>query len=245
MRRSVLSVCERILIHLGLDRAALQARAREFWRNGEPEVRLLPLLVDPNRTAVDVGAANGVYSWHLMRLASKVVGFEPNPQSFEALRKAAPNLELHQIALSDKEGTATLRIPISRNVAATGWGTIHPGNDFREIWPDDVLVFEVKTARLDEVGLKNIGFIKIDVEGHELEVLKGAINLIENQRPKLLIETGGETRGNDRSAVFAALRDLGYICLHLRNGVSIECISPLACDQAPANMVAIPNKTRV
>jgi FkbM family methyltransferase len=227
-------------MHLGLQQAALRARAIHFWRNGEPEVRLLPLLVDPHRTAVDIGAANGVYSWHLMRLTNDVVAFEPNPQSFEALRKAAPNLKLHRTALSEKPGTAMLRVPLSRNVAATGWGTIHPGNDFREISPDGIQTFEVDVATLDAIGLQDVGFIKIDVEGHELEVIKGGTELIKNQRPKLLIEVGGAIRGNDSSAVFATLRDLGYVSLRLRNGLSIECIDLLPRGHASMNIIAIP-----
>lgn len=238
---SLLNFSERVLRRLHFPKAALRARAMEFWRNGEPEVRLLPLLVDPRRTAVDIGASNGYYSWHLMRLAAKVVACEPNPQSFAALRKAARGLDLRQLALSNEKGRAVLRVPVSRNFAAPGWGTIHAGNDFAEFSPDATQSFTVDVARLDDLELADVGFIKIDVEGHENEVLEGARTLLTRDRPNLLVEVGGEVRGNDPGELCATLRSLGYTTMYLRDGTSLAAIDAVPAGTSAVNIIAIPD----
>jgi len=243
--RTPLTLCERVLCRLGLDRLALRVRAMEFWRNGEPEVRLLPLLVDPRRTAVDVGASNGFYLWHLMRLAAKVVAFEPNPRSLAELQKAAPGWDIRQLALSREKGTTVLRIPVSRNFALTGWGSIHAGNEFSEISVDATQSFTVETARLDDLGLVDVGFIKIDVEGHENEVLQGALTLLARDRPNVLVEVSGETRGNDPGAVCATLRSLGYTTLYLRDGTSLAAIDAVPAGTSAVNIIAIPDAVRM
>src|SRR5262245_6830284 len=168
---SVLNFCERALDKAGFVRMALRVRAANWI---EAEAGLLPWLVDRERIAIDVGAADGFYSWHLKRLARDVIAFEPNPRSAAGLRRMAPHLDVRELALSNTKGSTILRIPISGRVAASGWGTIHVGNDFSEISPDALESFTVQTVRLDDLELRNVGFLKIDVEGHEKEVLEGA-----------------------------------------------------------------------
>ena len=213
----------------------------EFQRNGHPEICFLPLLVDQHRIAVDVGAADGVYSWHLMRLSSKIVAFEPNPHSFASLRKAMPRLDVRQIALSNEKGTAVLRVPISRNLVLAGWGTIHVGQEFSQVLPEATQSFMVEKARLDDLDLANVGFMKIDVEGHELEVLQGATNLLERDRPNILIEAAGEGRGNDPGSVCMMLRGLGYIPLYLRDGATLAAIDAVPAWLSSVDIIAIPN----
>ena len=78
--------------------------AREL-RKGEPELRLLPDLVDPKRAAVDVGANRGVWTHQMAAICPRVYAFEPNPKMFAILDAARPsNAEARQIALSDRTG---------------------------------------------------------------------------------------------------------------------------------------------
>ena len=242
--RSLLALSERALSHLGLHRLALRVRAREFLRNGEPEARLLPVLIDRDRTAVDIGASNGVYTWHLMRLAKSVVAFEPNPKSFCSLRRAWPHLDIRQIALSNENRRDTLRVPICQNVPLEGWGTLHPSNDFAELTPEATESFTVDVARLDDLGLRDVGFMKIDVEGHENEVIEGGCALLEREHPNLLIEVGGEVRGNDTSAIFRTLRSLGYVTLFLDQGAKLTGIDRVPANLASVNIIAIPATPR-
>lgn len=218
---------------------ALRARAADFWQHGEPEVRLLPMLVDPDRVALDIGAAGGQFSWHLMRLAKGVVAFEPNPASARALRAAAPALDVREMALSSRAGTAELRFPVSHNVAATGWGTIHRANDLSETHADNVDSVVVKTMRLDDLRLRDVGFIKIDVEGHELDVLVGAQTMLRDQRPNMLIELSARSRGADSGTLLTMLADHGYVILRYRDGRILERYTPTADDTLTENILAI------
>lgn len=212
---SIYNLSARNFSRLGLHRLALRARVAQFLRTGEPEARLLAVLAPPGRTAVDVGAADGLYCWLLSRLNLDIVAFEPNPISFPRLKQMMPWLDVRQVALSKCAGQARLRVPVTRGVHASGWGTIHQANDFTGLAADVVTECEVTTAKLDDAGLGDIGFIKIDVEGHELEVLQGAAHLLANARPNLLVELGCLRRGSNPEAVLDLLHQARYAILHL------------------------------
>jgi FkbM family methyltransferase len=157
------------------------AARRSYWnelRHGERELTLLSEWVD-RRVAVDVGANAGTYAYHLSKL-TEVIAFEPNPQYRERLRRLPRNVRFESVALSDRDGKATLHIPLMSNGRqAHGWGTL-------EDVPGGTSV-TVPTRTLDSYNL-NPGFIKIDVEGHEESVLSGALQTIRRSRPILLIE---------------------------------------------------------
>ena len=72
------------------------------------------------------------------------------------------------------EGEATLRVPVVNGIAYAGWGTIEPKNQLAELPPHSLRKIKVPTMRPDQMALGDVGFVKIDVEGHELSVLKGA-----------------------------------------------------------------------
>jgi FkbM family methyltransferase len=238
--RSLLTLSERALSRLGLHRLALSARARDFLHHGEPEVRLLPLLVDRNRAAVDIGASNGVYTWHLMSLAKSVVAFEPNPHSFYSLSRASPTLDIRQVALSNEKRRDPLRVPVCQNVPLDGWGTLHPANDLLELAPERTINFQVDVVRLDDLDLRDVGFMKIDVEGHENEVVEGARSLIGRDHPNLLIEVAGQSRGNDPTTIFKTLQSLGYISLCLQEGAKLASIRRVPENVSSMNIIAIP-----
>jgi FkbM family methyltransferase len=191
-------------------------RARKELRRGEREVALLPHLVDPRRAAVDVGANKGVYSWFLARLCPKVYAFEPNPKLFRVLdRGAAANVACSQVALSNRTGTAELRIPLGHrgkpSNQAASLSTAKPATGY--------LPVAVPTVRLDELGLTGIGFIKIDVEGFEFEVLDGARDILARERPNLLIEMEEKHHpGRALPEMLGEVEALGYCGLFLRRG---------------------------
>lgn len=138
-------------------------------------------LVPKGSVAVDVGAANGLYAYFMSKNARAVYAFEPNPAQFRRLaRVRLANVTALPIALSDVDGTAALRIPKVQYGEAS--------LEVHEDRNDDILVERVRTKTLDSFGLRNVGFAKIDVEGHELSVLRGAERTLRQQRPTLLIE---------------------------------------------------------
>jgi FkbM family methyltransferase len=175
---------ERLKHALVPGRCYIRYRAAKEWWKGEPEIRLLPSLVDRRRNAVDVGANKGTYAYFLARLARQVYAFEPNPKMFAVLRRTAGrNVTALPLALSDRSGAATLRVPYGRK------GVSNQGSSLSAAKPmEHFIPLQVESRRLDDLGFADIGFIKIDVEGHEREVLQGAAQIIERYRPTLLIE---------------------------------------------------------
>ena len=156
-------------------------RAWRERRRGEREIALLPILVDGRRVSIDVGANKGVYTYWLARYSRHVYAFEPNPKIFRILKASAaraPRVTLSPIALSDASGRAQLHVPRTESGYSNQRATLHeqsPGCAYGEL--------EVETRRLDDEGIDEVGFIKIDVEGHEFAVLDGAAETIRRDRP--------------------------------------------------------------
>ena len=178
------SLEERLLDALVPPRLHYWVRARRQWRRGEGELRLLPELMDPARNSVDVGANKGVYTYWMERHSRHVYAYEPNPKMFRILLAGAGrNVTASPVALSDSTGHSVLRVPrtasgYSNQGASLNYGKV--GDDYGEV--------TIEARRLDDEALTDVGFIKIDVEGHELAVLEGGRDLIARDRPALLIE---------------------------------------------------------
>jgi FkbM family methyltransferase len=190
--------------------AAARAIAAVETRWGEPEMRELPRLVPADRVAVDVGASGGVYTHVLSRLAREVHAFEPNPVSSAAIRRRVPKAVVYEFALSDRTGDAYLRVPVVGGVAYSGWGTCEASNRFSSLQVGEVQRLPVRTRTLDSFGLRNVGFMKIDVEGHELAVLRGAAETLRRERPTLLIEAEDKHRPRAVLELKDFLADLDY-----------------------------------
>ena len=200
-------------------RLYIRGRADKELKKGEAEAQLLPELVDPKRNAIDIGANKGVYAELLSRLCGKVYAFEPNPKLYKMLvRSAATNVKTYNMALSDKSGTAELRIP--RN---TGGGYSNQGASLSTYKvSDNFAVVTVEARPLDGMALENIGFIKIDVEGFELSVLKGAVETLKRERPVLLIEIEEIHTGRPLEQMVAEVENYGYQCKVLLAGDMVD-----------------------
>jgi FkbM family methyltransferase len=172
---------ERLKHALVPGRCYIRYRAAKEWWRGEAEIRLLPSLIDRRRDAIDVGANKGTYSYFMARLARHVYAFEPNPKMFAVLRRTTGrNVTALPLALSDRTSVATLRVPYGRK------GVSNQGSSLSTAKPmENFIPLAVESRRLDDLGLADIGFIKIDVEGHEREVLEGAAETIGRDRPVL------------------------------------------------------------
>ncbi|HEY2807599.1 MAG TPA: FkbM family methyltransferase [Steroidobacteraceae bacterium] len=151
----------------------------------EPEQELLPWACDRRQLSLDVGAAQGTYLAHLLLYSAGVIAFEPRPEAAGRLRAqfgGTAHTRLEQVALSDASGTAEIRIPAQRPMR----GTIAPSNLLQGA--REVQSHTVPCARLDDYRLAPVGFIKIDVEGHERAVLAGARDTVGRNRPIALVE---------------------------------------------------------
>jgi hypothetical protein len=78
--------------------------------------------------------------------------------------------------------------------------------------------------RIDRLPLGNVGFIKIDVEGHEFAVLKGLIKVLSRDRPNLIIEIRGKDSGGSFSDILQLMEPLGYRVFRLENGELLALI---------------------
>jgi FkbM family methyltransferase len=189
---------------------------RTVTRRDEPELALLGYLVQKGRVAIDVGANNGIYTYPLLRLASKVIAVEPNPGYFEELRILfGPRIELIAAALSDVEGAADLHVPVGAALGES-LGTIESGNPIAET---NCRHIRVPLKTLDSLGMKNVGFIKIDVEGHEEKVIRGGEELMRRCRPILLVEVENRHRPDAVESMVAYMKELGYLGLFLTEGL--------------------------
>ena len=170
---------------------------RAIKNNYEKELSIIGNFTDKNKEAVDVGVYRGVYTYKLSKEFKHVHAFEPNPLIYpfleKNLTKIVKNMTLKNLALSDSDGDVNLRIPSrSKSIFKTnyeeiyklGCATIHEGNKI-----DNKNNFKVKKIKLDDLlEDKNISFVKIDVEGHEREVITGSKKIIKKNKPVLLVE---------------------------------------------------------
>jgi FkbM family methyltransferase len=157
---------------------------------------VLHRLIEPGETVADVGANLGyMTSLAAARVgaAGKVLAFEPHPRAIELLERNAERwrgldlagaVEISRVALSSASGAGML---VSGTSSEFDMAVAALSDDFQDGGGSDSI--EVPLARLDEIaGGERFGLVKIDVEGHEAEVLRGASDLL--------------TRGTIRDIVF-------------------------------------------
>lgn len=128
------------------------------------------------RRAVDVGAHIGLWTYNLSFCFEHVYAFEPvfaHRKCFKTNMKLRTNIALIPCALGDEEGTAKMTEPF----ASSGDAFITPGADG-----------DIPVKRLDSFGYAYVDFIKIDTEGYELKVLRGAEQTLRDCKPVVIVE---------------------------------------------------------
>jgi FkbM family methyltransferase len=109
-------------------------------------------------------------------------------------RTSASNVSVYEIALSDKTGDAELFIPRQDDRLVYGLASLEPRHGSSS---GEAVSTTVPTTRLDAIVHEAVAFVKIDVEGHELNVLNGAVELLEHSQPVFLVEA--EDRHRERA----------------------------------------------
>ena len=180
-----------------------------------------------NSNTVDVGTHSGDILDVLLQQSPNGThyGFEPLPVFYQSLRtkyQQQKNIVLYDLALSDANGSSSFN-HVTSNPSYSG---IKKRTYDRTNETDETI--EVKTARLDDVLVqqnKKIDFMKIDVEGAELGVLKGATALIKRDRPVIIFECGlGGTDVYDTTPaeLFTFFAEMGYTISLLKNYLKQE-----------------------
>lgn len=176
--------------------------------NINPEFSILLSLCDEEQIAIDIGAARGEMTLLLLEHSQACYAFEPCRAHSVFLRRHFRDYRkpvfIEEVALSDSTGDAELR----QFRHLPGQSTIEPDNTRidREIEATHI----VPKRRLDDYGLRNISCIKIDVEGHEEAVIRGAMSLLQREHPSLLVEIEERFRPNALATVFQLLATIGY-----------------------------------
>lgn len=192
---------------------------RSIKRSDEQEINLVKKFIKSGTDSIDVGVYRGVYSYEMSKYSEKVHSFEPNPIIFKYinknLKKFIKNIHLYNFALSNQNKTINLKIPIRNSNSnkeifeeyyEMGKATIHNENNF-----ENYENFEIQTKTIDELSFDNkISFIKIDVEGHELEVIEGAKNTIKRDKPVLLVEIEKQYTKKEVAESINFINSLGY-----------------------------------
>ena len=126
---------------------------------------------------IDVGANVGEWSRFMLKRGIRTVAFEPDTRTlvhlYELQRRYANLLTVHPVALGSSNTIARFR-PANQ----TGLSKIVLGE----------VGIRVNLKTLDSFGLENVSLIKIDTEGYELEVLRGAAETLKQSKPRLIIE---------------------------------------------------------
>ncbi len=203
-----------------LEHAPAQMVIRELVRRelagGEPELRRVGQLLDRGRLFVDVGANRGIYSYVARRQGSQVVAIEANPDLADFVRRwSKGTVHVLDVALSDRVGPGTLRTPIGDFGAQDGLSSLELDDSvYGEVQARQVLL-----ARLDDLELHDCGFVKVDVEGHELAVLRGGMETLARDRPLIQVEV--EERHHPGSLIdFSELADsIGYRGFYVHHGM--------------------------
>lgn len=175
----------------------------------EFELGYLERVLAPGQVFIDAGACLGVYTLLASRLVGpggRVFAFEPAAESFAALERntglnALPNVCSFRLALSDRAGTDLLYHYVDQGCHSLG-APVGEDGSFEEI----------RTATLDEVleqaAVEEVDVIKLDVEGSEESVLRGAVRTIRRSRPLVIFEVNSLAASRQGRAADGAWRFL-------------------------------------
>lgn len=171
----------------------------------EPEMEIVASLVRPSYTVFDIGANVGTYTAFLSRhlgAHGRVVAFEPVADTFSVLFKTISrlplkNVEAHRIAIGAAAGSLQMTVP--SGLTGYYFATVGEGQGRKE----SVQAYSLDGFCSAFCALPD--FIKCDVEGYELNVLRGAVEVLKH-RPAWLMEVSRDTSGD----VFDLMHAAGY-----------------------------------
>ena len=169
----------------------------------DAEVELMKQLIKPGNTVLDVGANFGALTLPMAQLVGGhglVYAFEPQPQIYDLLYRNIKQNELENVVLYNcavGSSCGDISIPNLESTGSHNYSGVSIGSGD----------MTAKLMIIDSLLLENVNFIKIDVEGFEREVIKGARETIKRCRPFLYVEND---RPENSSRLISDIVDLGY-----------------------------------
>jgi FkbM family methyltransferase len=209
--------------------------ARFFWnglgRFEAPTQRALAVLLTQARSFVDVGANMGVYSLLVTAATSGKVtvhAFEPEPETCNRLQlnvatNGFSNIAVHPLALGDVAGSAPLYVPATNTTESSLLSTFRTGTH----------PVSVDVARLDDLDIGTVDLMKIDTEGTEDRVIRGALRTIARDQPIIICEVLVHRPAEE--GMQSLLDELGYLAFLLTDR-GLQLRNPIAGDPAYENL---------
>ena len=156
----------------------------------EETIEIMRRRLKRTSNCIDIGAHRGVLLKNMVHFApeGRHMAFEPIPELYQYLSRKFPGVQVFNQALSDTNG----KVMFNRVVNAVGWDSGNIEQSDGEGLKAEIRGLEVTTNRLDDIFPieQKLDFVKIDVEGAEYLVLKGAANTIERNKPLIVFEFG-------------------------------------------------------
>ena len=179
-------------------------RCYKYAKYRSPELSLISNLVKNTQNSIDIGANLGLFTFFMSRASKHVFAFEPNPYPLENLKGLVDsNVTVLPIALGNNDGPVEIKIPHHRK----GWSSNGASLASKEI--NDGKIINIQCRKLDSLNIENIGLIKIDVEGFEIEVIRGAKDTILKNKPVMIIENE-IVHTKDTNELFTIMNEFGY-----------------------------------
>ncbi len=217
-------------------------RAMKFCGDLDPKISDVVdrVLVEGN-TCLDIGANLGLVSLRMAKNVGangRVHSFEPQPGTLKYFRetlsrRACSNIVLHEVALGNSRGTLKMSVPDGNAGAAT----LKPDEQERS------RTISVETTTLDfiskSIDVDLVALVKLDVEGFELEVLKGGREFFDTSRAVLLFEEHGYRPNTDFPESFEFLSAMGYEIYALPKTYFSTKVTPLDFGHSAHDFVAV------
>ena len=227
-------------------KTAWEYLAKAVFTNG-PVSKIDPIMpyIKAGTTVIDIGSSMGFFSQRFARKAGLVIAFEPQGMPRAVMTVASffrqnRNIILVPCALGAGEGLLALSIPI-KSGRKVGTSLAHIGNDAdfsgRFAVEKELVACTTLDMALSHIETGPISMIKIDVEGGELNVLKGAEKTLATHRPNIVceIDYGRETRfGASAEDLYDWITARGYTAVGLESG------EPVTRDRLENNTVFVP-----
>jgi len=213
------------------------------------EIKFVQKYLRPGMTALDIGAHHGLYTLLASKQvgpSGKVVAFEPSPRERKQLSRnvslnSCANVRISPFALGSNRSETDLYLV---DGGEDGCNSLRPPIVNSETHPVRVDVYPFDDIA-PELGLRKVDFVKLDVEGAELDVLNGALGLLRTvPRPVLLVEVYDirtEPWGYKAREIVQFLARNGYGWFLLNEDGSLRSVET-GLDVYDANLVAVPEE---